>query len=171
MENVPMDISRFQFWHFKKSTFWKCWKSWLYIVKTYLFAGFGVSQQGASVSQLPAALRRPQKKHAPGFLRHASSGFWLFGVPLGSLWLPLGTLYIVNLVDFHGFEVPLDFFSKSGQSSQMTMPARRSPKFSAKRRAILLHIIFQSWISEGFLWNIEPWPECQPELFEHGDRY
>ena len=26
-----------------------------------------VSQQGASVSELPAALRRPQKKHAPGF--------------------------------------------------------------------------------------------------------
>ena len=42
------------------------------------------------MSQLPAALRRPQKKHAPGFLRHASSGFCLFAVPLGSLWLPLG---------------------------------------------------------------------------------
>jgi len=36
-----------------------------------IFAKFhhaqGVSQPCASVSQLPAALRRPQKKHAPGF--------------------------------------------------------------------------------------------------------
>ena len=32
------------------------------------FAGFRVSQQGASVSQLPAALRRPQKKHALDFV-------------------------------------------------------------------------------------------------------
>ena len=46
---------------------------------------------------------------------------------------------------------PLEFFSsKSGQSGQMTMPARRAPKFSAKRCAILLDIVFQSWISEGF---------------------
>ena len=57
--------------------------------------------------------------------------------------------YIVNLVNCHQFDGPLVFFSKSGQSVQMTMPARRAPKFSAKRRAILLHIIFQSWISEG----------------------
>ena len=84
-------------------------------------------QPFAAVSQLPAALRLPQKNRAPGLLN----------------------TYIVNLVDFHGFEVPLDFFSKSGQSSQMTMPARRAPKLSAKRRAILLNIIFQNWISEG----------------------
>ena len=82
-------------------------------------------QPRASVSQLPAALRLPQKKRAPGFLN----------------------TYIVNLVDVHGFEVPLNFFSQSGQSSQMTMPARRAPKFSAKRRAVLLLVIFQSLIS------------------------
>ena len=76
------------------------------------------------MSELAAVLRRPQKKRAPGFLN----------------------TYIVNLVDFHGFEVPLDFFSKSGQSSQMTMPARRASKFSAKRRAVLILIIFQSLI-------------------------
>ena len=46
----------------------------------YLFAGFRVSQQGASV-WLPAALRRPQKKHAPGFLEHVSCMFcWLFNI-------------------------------------------------------------------------------------------
>jgi len=39
-----------------------------------IFAKFhhaqGISQQGASVSELPAALWRPQKKHVPGFLEH-----------------------------------------------------------------------------------------------------
>jgi len=37
-----------------------CWK-FTFVV------GFMVSQPCASVSELPAALRRPQKKHAPGF--------------------------------------------------------------------------------------------------------
>ena len=42
------------------------------------FTGFKVSQPCASVSQLPAALRRPQKKHAPGILEHVSCGFCHF---------------------------------------------------------------------------------------------
>ena len=71
--------------------------------------------------------------------------------------------YIVNLVDFHEFEAPLDFFSKSGQSDQMTMPARRASKFSAKRRALLPEMFFQSPISRVIPGIIEPWPECQPE--------
>jgi len=36
------------------------------------------------VSLLPAALRRPQKKHAPGFLEHVSCGFSQFSSILGS---------------------------------------------------------------------------------------
>ena len=45
-----------------------------------------VSLPCASVSELPAALRRPQKKHA--------LEFWTpFGRPLGTLWLPLGSLW------------------------------------------------------------------------------
>jgi len=39
------------------------------------FVGFMVSQPCASVSQLPGALRRPQKKHTPGFLEYVSCGF------------------------------------------------------------------------------------------------
>ena len=35
---------------------------------------FRVPQPCASVSQLPAALRRSQKKHAPGFLEYVSCG-------------------------------------------------------------------------------------------------
>ena len=61
--------------------------------------------------------------------------------------------YIVNLSDFHGFEASLDFFPKSGQSDQMTVPARRGSKFSAQWRAIKRKIIFpkseflsNSWI-------------------------
>ena len=71
--------------------------------------------------------------------------------------------YIVNLVNFHQFEVPLDFLSKSGQSVHMTMPARRASKFCVRRRAGLLLIIFQSLISEAILGFCEPWSECQPE--------
>ena len=33
----------------------------MYLVDFVIFSDFRVSQQGASVSQLPAALRRPQK--------------------------------------------------------------------------------------------------------------
>ena len=72
-------------------------------------------------------------------------------------------MYIVNLVIFCQFEPPLDFFSKSGQSEQMTMPARRASKFSAKRRALLPEVFFQSPISRVIPGIIEPWPECQPE--------
>merc|ERR1712086_928601 len=43
----------------------------------YVFAVFKVSLQGASV-WLPAALRRPQKKHAPGFLEHVPCVFCRF---------------------------------------------------------------------------------------------
>ena len=98
-------------------------------------------QPCASVSQLPAALRLPHKKRAPGFLN----------------------TYIVNLVDFHGFEVPLDIFSKSGQSSQMTMPARRASKFCAKRRSQCLKMFFLKLISLVIPGMMEPWPECQPK--------
>ena len=69
----------------------------------------------------------------------------------------------MNLCDFHGFEAPLVKFSKSGQSDQMTMPARRASKFSAKRRALLPEVFFQSPISRVIPGIIEPWPECQPE--------
>ena len=72
-------------------------------------------------------------------------------------------MYLVNLVDVHGFEALLVFFSKSGQSGQMTMPARRASKFCAKRRALSPEVFSQSLISEAIPGNIEPWPECQPE--------
>ena len=70
---------------------------------------------------------------------------------------------IVNLVNFHGFEVPLVKLSKSGQSDQMTMPARRASNFSAKWRAIKLQTIFQSLNSQAIPGFCEPWSECQPE--------
>ena len=65
---------------------------------------------------LPPAVRHPQKKHVLDFL----------------------SMYIVNLVDVHAFEVPLVKISKYGRSDQMTMPARRASKFSAQWRAIKL---------------------------------
>ena len=84
--------------------------------------------------------------------------FWWKMTPLGFL-----NTYFVDLVDFHGFEALLVFFSKSGQSVQMTMPARRASKFSAKRLAVLLLIIFQSLDSQANPGFCESWSECQPE--------
>ena len=74
---------------------------------------------------LPPAVRHPQKKHVLVFL----------------------SMYLVNLVDFDGFEALLVFFPKSGQSVQMTVPARRAPKFSAKRRAVTPEVFSKSMIS------------------------
>ena len=73
------------------------------------------------------------------------------------------SMYIVNLVIFGQFEASLDFFSKSGQSVQMTMPARRASQSSPKRRAVLLLMIFQNLISQAIPGFCEPWSECQPE--------
>ncbi len=42
------------------------------------------SRPCASVSELPAPLRRPQKKHAPGISEHVSCGFSRFSSILGS---------------------------------------------------------------------------------------
>ena len=78
---------------------------------------------------------------------------------------PLGFLYtyIVDLVDFHGFEDLLVVLSKSGQSDQMTMPARRASKFCVKRRAVSPEMFFQSMICQTIPEFCEPWFECQPE--------
>ena len=77
-------------------------------------------QPFAAVSQLPAALRSFLKNHAPGFVN----------------------THIVDLVNCHQFEPPYVFLSV--QSGQMTMPARRASKLSAKICAVLLLIILQS---------------------------
>ena len=65
VETVPMPISNNLFLNFEKLTF----------LEIDCFAGFRVPQPFVSVSQLPAALRLPQKKHAPGILEHVSCGF------------------------------------------------------------------------------------------------
>ena len=64
---------------------------------------------------------------------------------------PLGFLntYVVDLIIFHGFEALLVFLSKSGQSVQMTMPARRASKVSSKRLAVTPEMCFQSLISQA----------------------
>ena len=81
---------------------------------------------------------------------------------------PLGFLntYILDLVDVHGFEALLVFLSKSGQSDQMNMPARRASKFSAKRCAVSPEMFFQCLISQAISEFCEPWSECQPEWHE-----
>ena len=61
--------------------------------------------------------------------------------------LDLLSMYLVNLIDFDGFEALLVFFTKSGQSVQMTMPARCAPKFCTKRRAVTPEVLSQSLTS------------------------
>ena len=80
----------------------------------------------------------PSEKTRPGFFEHVSCDFHRFSW----IWDPPGL-----------------FFSKSGQSDQMTMPARRALKFSAQWRAIKLQIIFpksefssNSWILRTLVW-------------------
>ena len=71
-------------------------------------------------------------------------------------------MYLIYVVMFKRFQGSLVKFSKYGQSAQMTMPARRSSKFCAKRRAVLLPIFCISLICRLIPANIEPSPECQP---------
>ena len=82
----------------------------------------------------------PLKKYTPGFYEHV---FYICCINLAISRSPC-------------------IFSKYGRSAQMTMPARRSSKFCAKRRAALLPIFFLSLICRVIPANIEPSPECQP---------
>ena len=68
VETVPIPVSPFWFSNFK---------NWAFL-KSVFVAGFRVPQPFASVSQLPAALRLPQKKHGPGVLEYVSCGFCHF---------------------------------------------------------------------------------------------
>ena len=102
----------------------------------------------------------PPLNHPVVYVLAAGAFFFWKMTPLDFL-----NTYIVNLFNLHGFDVLLDFFSKSGQSGQMTMPARRASKFCAKRRAVSPEVFSQSLISWVIPGNIEPWPECQPEHF------
>ena len=89
-----------------------------------MFIDFRIPKPFVSVSELPAALRRPQKKHALDFV----------------------SMYLICFVLFKRFQCPLVNKSKYGRSDQMTMPGRRASKFSEKRRALLLPIFFLSLI-------------------------
>ena len=61
------------------------------------------------------------------------------------------SMYIVNLVTFCRFEFPPWFFSKSGQSDQMTMPARRASNSLQKDMLFCPRCFFKVWVSEKFL--------------------
>ena len=91
------------------------WVAWMFI-------DFRIPKPFVSVSELPAALRRPQKKHALDFM----------------------SMYFICFVIFKWFQGPLVFFPKYGRPAQMTMPGRRASKFSEKRRGLLLPIFSKS---------------------------
>ena len=80
MKHAPMHIPTFQVFNFGKIKFWE----------NGLVCRFQGLPPGCVWSVLPAALRRPQKKHVPGF--------W--------------SMYFVYLIVFCWFQAPLDFFSK-----------------------------------------------------------
>ena len=82
----------------------------------WMFIDFSIPMPFVSVSELPAALRRPQKKHALDFV----------------------SMHFICFAIFKQFQCPLVKKSKYGRSAQMTMPGRRASKFSPKRRALLL---------------------------------
>ena len=66
-----------------KISLWHCFPVY-YLFKISLWHGFRVPPTTPWSMCLPAALRRPQKKHAPGFLEHAFCGFCDFWVILRS---------------------------------------------------------------------------------------
>ena len=76
--------------------------------------------------------------------------------------LDVMSMHFIDFVICLRFQGPLVFVSKYGRSAQMTMPARRSSKFCAKRGAVLLPIFFLSLICRVIPTNIEPSPECKP---------
>ena len=82
--------------------------------------------------------------------------------PSKSTALDFMSMYVIYFVIVNRFQGPLVFFSKYGRSAQMTMPARHSSKFCAKRRAVLLPIFFLSLMCRVIPENEEPSPECQP---------
>ena len=71
-------------------------------------------------------------------------------------------MYFVDFVISERFQGPLVKKSKYDRSDQMTMPGRRASKFSAKRRAIICLLIFQSLNSQA----IPGFCECQPEKLD-----
>ena len=80
------------------------------------------------------------KNDAPGLFEHAYCQIRRFS----SIWGPPG------------------IFSKSGQSVQMAMPARRASIFCSRSRSQCPNLFFpdpESWRIPGFC---EPWSECQP---------
>ena len=126
-----------------------------------MFINCRIPKPFVSVSELPAALRRPQKNICPGILEHVSCGFCNFLTISGSHspvrlcrsclrrfgdlrkkhTLDFVSMYFICVVLFKRFQCPLVTNSKYGRSDQMTMPGRRASKFSAKRRALLLPFV------------------------------
>ena len=65
-ETVPRHISRFQFFMFREVDIFEKRRNCR--LEVTIFYPFQVSQPCASVAELPAALRRPQKKHVLDFV-------------------------------------------------------------------------------------------------------
>ena len=80
----------------------------MYLADFVIFNDFRAPKPFAAVSQLPAALRLPQKKDAPGFLEHVSSGF--------------GRFLAICFHLFAGFRVPQPFASVSQLPAALRLP-------------------------------------------------
>ena len=79
-----------------------------------MFIKFRIPKPFVSVSELPAALRRPQKKHAPGFFDHAYCQFTRFALILVG--------FSVILVDFRA---PKPFVSVSALPAALRRPQKK----------------------------------------------
>ena len=116
-------------------------------LKSVFFAGFAPSPQPfASVSQLPAALRLPQKKHAPGFLEYVTCGFYHFfndfrlpqalcgcvaaacGASAPSEQntpLDFWSMYLADFVIFNDFRAPKPFAAVSQLPAALRLPKKK----------------------------------------------
>ncbi len=59
------------------------------------------------------------------------------------------------------------YFSKSRETDETTMLVSRVPKFCARRWSQILELSYQNSKNIVKLGINEPWPECQPELFQN----
>ena len=97
-------------------------------------------------------------KHPVVYVRTAGA-FFLQKIRTRDFW----TRILSMLVRFHQFEGPLTFFSKSGQSVQMAMPARRASTFCFRSWSQCQNLLIPDLASWWIPGVCEPWCECQPE--------
>ena len=139
---LPGTFQDFMFYIVNSQDFWRNKKRTCPLGIHFFLVGVMVSQQGASVSELPAALRRPQKKARPWILEHVFCWVCDFKVILRSP----GKMFIMGPI------------CSNDNASKTRI------EILCKKTCCIAHVFLLSLISYEIPGKLEPWPECQLEL-------